>query len=48
MFLCDSRASKGFSSQQTMKSCNCVEAYTQTLSIFLRALDTPVHRQVSY
>ena len=39
-----SRTSKGFTNQQTMKHCGCVEAYTDTLKIFLGALNTPVHR----
>ncbi|KAK2192614.1 hypothetical protein NP493_26g07059 [Ridgeia piscesae] len=41
-----SRASKGFSSQQTMKQCGCVEAYTETLRVFLHALNTPTQRQL--
>ena len=41
---CCSRTSKGFSSSNTMKSCGCVAVYTDTLQVFLRALDTPVHR----
>ncbi len=27
-----------------MKACGCVAVYTETLQIFLHALDTPVHR----
>ncbi len=27
-----------------MKSCGCVAVYTDTLQVFLRALETPVHR----
>ncbi|XP_050413849.2 exportin-T isoform X2 [Patella vulgata] len=41
-----SRTSKGFSSQQTMKQCGCIEAFTELLKIFLHALNTPVHRQL--
>ena len=41
-----SRASKGFSNQQTMKQCGCVEPFTETLQVFLTALRTPVHRNL--
>ncbi|XP_074646295.1 exportin-T-like [Tubulanus polymorphus] len=39
-----SRTSKGFSSQQTIKTCGCAEAYTETLKVFLVAFNTPIHR----
>ena len=29
-----------------MKQCGCVEAYTDTLKVLLRALNAPVHRQL--
>lgn len=38
--------SKGFSSQQTMKLCDCVEPFTEVLQVFLQVLTTPVHRQL--
>ena len=41
-----SRTSKGFTNQQTMKQCGCVEAYTETLKVFLQTLNAPVHRQL--
>ncbi|XP_067683887.1 exportin-T-like [Haliotis asinina] len=41
-----SRASKGFSSQQTMKQSGCIAAFTELLKLFLSALNTPVHRQL--
>ncbi|CAH1784092.1 unnamed protein product [Owenia fusiformis] len=41
-----SRSSKGFSNNQTMKVCGCVEVYTETLQVFLQALNTPVHRSL--
>ncbi len=41
-----SRTSKGFSNQQTMKQCGCIDAYTHTLSVFLHAVNVPVHRQL--
>ncbi|GFO01906.1 exportin-t-like [Plakobranchus ocellatus] len=34
-----SRASKGFSGQQTMRVCGCVSVFTELLSIFLSALE---------
>ncbi|KAK3738804.1 hypothetical protein RRG08_035683 [Elysia crispata] len=34
-----SRASKGFSGQQTMRACGCVSVFTELLSIFLSALE---------
>ncbi|XP_014664369.1 PREDICTED: exportin-T-like [Priapulus caudatus] len=37
-----SRTSKAFSNQQPMKQCGCVEAYTETLQVFLTALSVPV------
>ncbi|CAL1531674.1 unnamed protein product [Lymnaea stagnalis] len=39
-----SRASKGFSGQQTMKQCGCVSAFTELLSIFLAALEVTNQR----
>ncbi|BFZ08391.1 hypothetical protein BsWGS_11430 [Bradybaena similaris] len=39
-----SRASKGFSGQQTMKQCGCVLAFTELLSIFLAALEVTNQR----
>ena len=39
-----SRTSKGFSNQHTMKQCGCIEAFTETLEVFLRALNAPVQR----
>ncbi|XP_013079973.2 exportin-T-like [Biomphalaria glabrata] len=39
-----SRASKGFSGQQTMKQCGCVTAFTELLSIFLAALEVTNQR----
>ena len=44
--VCDSRTSKGFSQQQTMKESGCIDVYTHTLQVFLRALNAPVQRQV--
>ncbi|XP_064605610.1 exportin-T-like isoform X2 [Liolophura sinensis] len=41
-----SRVSKGFSSQQTMKLCDCVKPFTEVLQVFLQVLSTPVHRQL--
>ena len=41
-----SRTSKGFSSQQTMQQCGCVEVFTEVMTIFLRVLETPVQRQL--
>jgi len=29
-----------------MKQCGCVEAYTETLRVFLHALNTPTQRQL--
>ena len=44
LYLFCSRASKGFSSNQTMKQCGCIEAFTETLQVFLQALSVPVHK----
>ena len=41
---CFSRASKGFSGNQTMKQCGCEPAFTELLHIFGKALDTPTQR----
>ncbi|XP_062575597.1 exportin-T-like isoform X1 [Saccostrea cucullata] len=41
-----SRVSKGFSSQQTMQACGCVETFTDLLKIFLQAVNVPTHRQL--
>ncbi|KAK3101339.1 hypothetical protein FSP39_002843 [Pinctada imbricata] len=41
-----SRVSKGFSSQQTMKACGCLETFTDLLKIFLQALNVPYHRNL--
>ncbi|XP_056000713.1 exportin-T-like isoform X2 [Ostrea edulis] len=41
-----SRVSKGFSSQQTMQACGCVETFTDLLKIFLQAVNVPVYRQL--
>jgi len=41
-----SRTSKGFSNQTTVKQSGCIEAYTETLKVFLHALSVPVHRQI--
>ncbi|XP_065179067.1 exportin-T-like [Sycon ciliatum] len=40
------RVSKTFSSQQTMKQCGCVEAFCETIPVFLEALDVPFLRDV--
>ena len=45
-FAYSSRVSKGFSSNQTMKQCGLVAPFTETLKIFLHALDVPVHRSL--
>ncbi|XP_052823578.1 exportin-T [Octopus bimaculoides] len=41
-----SRISKGFSNQQTMKQCGCVDAFTEALKIFLQGFKCPVQRQL--
>ncbi|XP_041348237.1 LOW QUALITY PROTEIN: exportin-T-like [Gigantopelta aegis] len=41
-----SRASKCFSSQQTMKQSGCIEVFTELLKLFLVALNAPAHRQM--
>uniref|UniRef100_A0A0B6ZHY5 Exportin-T n=1 Tax=Arion vulgaris TaxID=1028688 RepID=A0A0B6ZHY5_9EUPU len=41
-----SRASKGFSGQQTMKQCGCILAFTELLSIFLGALEVTNQRDL--
>ncbi|ELU12326.1 hypothetical protein CAPTEDRAFT_150306 [Capitella teleta] len=41
-----SRTSKGFSVQNTVAQCGCVEVYTESLEVFLRGLDVPVHRPI--
>ncbi|KAL3853848.1 hypothetical protein ACJMK2_017348 [Sinanodonta woodiana] len=39
-----SRASKGFSGQQTMHDCGCEASFTDLLKIFLQAINVPVQR----
>ncbi|KAK3579421.1 hypothetical protein CHS0354_029730 [Potamilus streckersoni] len=39
-----SRASKGFSGQQTMHDCGCEATFTDLLKIFLQAINVPVQR----
>ncbi|XP_052084382.1 exportin-T-like isoform X1 [Mytilus californianus] len=41
-----SRVSKGFSSQQTMQVCGCVDTFTDLLRLFLQAVNVPIHRQL--
>ncbi|XP_063443504.1 exportin-T-like isoform X1 [Mytilus trossulus] len=41
-----SRVSKGFSSQQTMQVCGCVDTFTDLLRLFLQAVNVPLHRQL--
>ncbi|XP_053377142.1 exportin-T-like isoform X1 [Mercenaria mercenaria] len=41
-----SRASKGFSSQQTMQNCGCEGVFVELLQIFIQAVTVPVHRQL--
>lgn len=41
-----SRASKGFSSQQTMQNCGCEAVFVELLQMFLQAVNVPVHRQL--
>jgi hypothetical protein len=38
--------SKGFSSQQTMQVCGCVDTFTDLLRLFLQAVNVPLHRQL--
>lgn len=41
-----SRASKGFSNQQTMQNCGCEGVFVELLQIFIQAVTVPVHRQL--
>ncbi|KAL4226182.1 hypothetical protein ACF0H5_014168 [Mactra antiquata] len=41
-----SRASKGFSSQQTMQSSGCEAVFVKLLQMFIQAVTVPVHRQL--
>ena len=41
-----SRVCKGFSSQQTMQVCGCVDTFTDLLRLFLQAVNVPLHRQL--
>jgi exportin-T len=41
-----SRTSKAFSTHQTMQQCGCTECFTEALSVFLKVLDVPVHREL--
>lgn len=41
-----SRASKGFSGQQTMQNCGCEMAFVELLHMFIRSVNMPFHRQL--
>ena len=41
-----SRASKGFSNQQTMQACSCELVFVELLQMFIQAVNVPVHRQL--
>ncbi|XP_066912669.1 exportin-T-like [Clytia hemisphaerica] len=41
-----SRASKAFSTVQSMKNSGCAQCFTEALSIFLHSLTIPVHRAI--
>ena len=43
-----SRASKGFSGQNTVKYNGCVDIFVDAIKVFLRALDVPVQRTIIF